>query len=148
GQAFAVFLRSPHAFAKIKSIDARKGAAAPGILAVLTGADTQAAGFHNVTVHRPMTGRGGAKLFVPPRPPLATDRVLHVGQTVALAIAETAQAAQDAVDLIVVDYETLPPVTTAATAAHPGAPVLWPEVQDNVAYDWPGPPANNEENIR
>ena len=139
GQAAAVFLRSPHAHARIAGIDAAAARAAPGVLAVLTAADVRAFGAGNVSGPPPLAGRGGRKLVVPHRPPLATDRVLHVGQTVALVVAETQAAAQDAAELIAVDYAPLPAVVAARAALSDGAPLLWPEAPGNLALDWPGP---------
>src|SRR5688500_20334049 len=85
--AFAVFVRSPHPHARILSVDCAPALAAPGVLAVLTGADLDAAGIGNVSTPAPLAGRDGAALVVPHRPALARDRVLHVGPPVALVIA-------------------------------------------------------------
>ncbi len=86
-QTFAVFVRSPHAAARIRGIDTAEAERAPGVIAVLTGADIKAAGVGSISRHPPMVGRGGAKLVMPPRPALADERVAHVGQAVALVIA-------------------------------------------------------------
>src|SRR5471032_400925 len=104
---FAAFVRSPYAHARIQSVGVEDALAAPGVLAVLTAADMKAAGAGNIAMHIPMAGRGGAKLVVPPRPPLADERAMHVGQPVAVVIAETASAAQDAAELVAVDYKEL-----------------------------------------
>src|SRR5260221_10120524 len=77
--AFASFVRSPHAHARIRSIGVEEALRAPGMLAVLTAADMTAAGAPNIAMHIPMSGRGGAKLVVPMRPPLADGRAMHVG---------------------------------------------------------------------
>lgn len=137
-EAFAAFVRSPHAHARIRGIDTAEAAKAPGVLAVLTYADIEAAGVGNTALHPPLAGRNGGKLVHPFRPALAKDRVLHVGQTVAAAIATTARAAQDAVELVTVDYEELPSVTDTRAALEPGAPQLWPEASNNSALDWVG----------
>jgi len=139
GQLFAVFVRSPHAFARIRAIDTTQAKGASGVFAVLTAADMKTAGVTNVTRHPPMVGRGDAKLVMPQRPPLADERVLHIGQAVAAVIAATAAQAQDAADLVAVDYEEMTPVVDARAAIEKGAPQLWPEAPGNLAIDWPGP---------
>src|SRR6516164_11120878 len=143
-QACAYFVRSPHAFARILRIDTAAAEKAAGVIAVLTAKDTEGVG--NVSQHPPLAGRGGAKLAVSHRPPLARDRVMHVGEAVAMVIAERAIAAQDAAELINVEYEPLAPVTDARAALQPGAPELWPEAPGNLATDWPGPAADPDAN--
>src|SRR6516164_6165555 len=138
GHAFGVFVRSPHAFARIRGIDTSEARSAKGVLAVLAAADIKAAGIGNVSAHPPLPGRGGAKLVMPFRPALADERVMHVGQAVALVVADTAAAAQDAAEKVAVDYEELAPVVAAAAAVEPGAAQLWPEAAHNVALDWVG----------
>src|SRR6185503_11891789 len=128
-RAYGFFVRSPHAFARIKKVDTSE---------VLTAADMKAAGVGNVSAHPPLPGRGGAKLVVPLRPALAEERVMHIGQTIALVVASTAAAAQDAAEKVAVDYEELEPVIAAADAVKPGATRLWPEATGNVALDWVG----------
>jgi carbon-monoxide dehydrogenase large subunit len=139
GQAHACFVRSPHAFARILSVDVEAAHSAPGVLAVLTAADMVAAKVANIARHPPITGRGGAKLIMPPRPALADERVMHVGQPVAAVIAESARAARDAAELVAVAYEQMPSVVDPREAVRPGAPQLWPEAPGNIALDWPGP---------
>src|SRR5215470_8481994 len=133
----AIFVRSPHAFARIASIATDEARRAPGVLAVLTAADMEGVG--NISRHPPMTGRGGAKVVQTNRPALATGRVLHVGQPVAAVIAATHAQAQDAAELVAVEYEPLDPVTDVREAVRAGAPQLWPEAPGNVVLDWPGP---------
>ena len=135
---FAAFVRSPYAHARIKSIESKQALRAPGVLAVLTAADMQAAGAGNIAMHIPMNGRGGAKLVVPKRPPLADERAMHGGQPVAVVIAESASAAQDAAELVAVDYEELDSVVDLRAAMAAGAPQLWPEAPNNIALDWLG----------
>jgi len=135
GQAYAAFLRADRAHAVVRSIDTEAARAAPGVLAVLTGADAVAAGFDRGSAMMPVKGRGEA-LRVPPRPALATDRVRFVGEPVALVVAETAHEAQDGVERIVVDYETLPAVVDAAAAFAPGAPVIHDSVPGNLCFDF------------
>src|SRR5262249_32949805 len=100
--------------------------------------DMDAAGVGNVGRHAPLSGRGGAKLIMPRRPALASERAMHIGEPVAAVIADSALAAQDAAELVVVDYEELDPVIDARDATRPAAPHLWPEAPGNIAVDWPG----------
>src|SRR5215831_12378003 len=111
GAAAAVFVRSPHAHANIRSIDTAAAKAMPGVLAVITAADLAPAGYGSVTSAVPLPGRGGKMVAAVPRPVLAGERVLHAGEPVALVVAETLAAAQDAAERIAVDYVPLPAVT-------------------------------------
>ncbi len=135
GQLHAAFLRSDHAHAAIRSIDAGGALAAPGVVAVLTGADMAAAGYDRPQALMPFQGRGEA-LRLPPRPALALDRVRFVGEPVALVVATTAHAAQDAAELVMVDYDALPAIADAAAALAPGAPLLHPEAPGNLCFDF------------
>src|SRR5258708_6109396 len=92
GRAYGFFVRSPHAFARIVKIDTGAATRERGVIAVLTAADMKAAGIGSVSAPPPMAGRGGAKIVVPFRPALAGDRVMHVGQTVALVVADSPAA--------------------------------------------------------
>src|SRR5215469_11932934 len=127
-QAHAVFLRSPHAHAAIRVGAAR---AQPGVVAVLTGADLAADGVGTIPC---VSGVAGAVL--PPRPAMVADRVRHVGDTVAMVIAETVAAARDAADLIEVDYEPLPAVVDTAHASNAGQPLVWDEAKNNLSFAW------------
>src|SRR5271168_2771888 len=106
-QTHAVFLRSPHAHALIRAIDVTAAAAAPGVMMVLTGADLAADGIGTVPCVSGLTNRDGSSAILPPRPAMVADRVRHVGDTVAMVIADSIAAARDAADLIAVDYEPL-----------------------------------------
>src|SRR5580698_2125449 len=139
-QAYACFVRSPHAFARIISVDTSGAAGMPGVIAVLTAADMD--GIGNISRHPPLPGRNGAKLIVTNRPALAKDRVLHIGEAVAMVVAERALTAQDASEFVNVEYEPLTPVTDARDALKTGAPQIWPETPNNLAVDWPGPAAD------
>jgi carbon-monoxide dehydrogenase large subunit len=143
-QAYGSFVRSPHAFARIVSIDTGGALATPGVIAVLTAKDMEGVG--NLSRHMPVPGRGGGKLVMANRPALAGDRAMHIGEPVALVVAESALIAQDAADLITVEYEALTPVVDARDALADGAPQLYPEAPGNLAVDWPGPNANPEAN--
>ncbi len=147
GQTFGYFVRSPHAFAKIAGIDTAAALKAPGVLAVITAADLEAENIGNLTRHPPVVGRGGTKLVIPPRLPLAKERVMHIGEPVAMVIAETALAAQDASELVTVDYQELTPVTDLREATKAGAPLLWPDIPNNIALDWTGPETNTDANV-
>ena len=148
GQAYAVFVRSPHACARIRSLDIEAARSSPGVLAVLTGADMEAAGVGNVGRHPPLPGRGGTKLVMPNRPALARDRVMHVGDPVAMVVAETALAAQDGAELVSVNYDAQKPAIDVRDAVLPEAPQLWAEAPGNVAVDWPGPADDPKVNTR
>jgi len=146
GQAQAYFVRSPHAFADIASIDTAAAKAVPGVLAVLTGADME--GIGNVSQHPPLPGRGGGKLILPHRPALVGKTVRHVGEAVALVVAETLTAAQDAAELVTVEYQERTPVVDLHEAVRAGAPQVWPEAPGNIAVDWPGPAADPDANAK
>jgi carbon-monoxide dehydrogenase large subunit len=145
-QAAAAFVRSTHAFARIRGIDIEAATKVRGVVAVLTGADIEAAGVGSVTRHPPLAGRNGSKLLMPHRPALARERVMYVGETIAMVIAETELAAQNAADLVTVDYEALDPVIGVSAAQKSGAPQLWEQAPGNVALDWPGPNPNPDAN--
>jgi len=146
GETQAYFVRSPHAFADIRSIDTAAAKAVPGVLAVLTAADMEGVG--NVSQHPPLAGRGGGKLIVPHRPALAGKTVRHVGEPVAVVIAETLAAAQDAAELVPVDYQERTPVVDLREAVRDGAPQVWPEAPGNIAVDWPGLAGDPDANAR
>jgi carbon-monoxide dehydrogenase large subunit len=135
-QAYAVVVRSPHAHARIRSIDPAAALQAPGVLAVLTGADLAADGLGNLPSDSGRKRRDGAPAFTTPRPALIHDRVRHVGDPVALVVATSPEAAADAAELVVVDYAPLPAVTGAARATNGGAPAVWDEAPENVAFVW------------
>ncbi|MFC0384042.1 xanthine dehydrogenase family protein molybdopterin-binding subunit [Muricoccus vinaceus] len=135
GCAQAVVLRSPHAHARILFVRTEAARAAPGVLAVLTGADAVADGLGRLATMFDVPGRD-APLFDPRREILQSTRVRYVGDPVALVVAETRQAAQDAADLVEVEYEPLPAVTETAAALAPGAPVIWEGRPDNLCVLW------------
>jgi aerobic carbon-monoxide dehydrogenase large subunit len=135
-QVHAMVVRSPHAHARILGIRAADALQAPGALAVLTGADLAADGLGNLPTDSSRKRRDGSPAFTTPRPALARERVRHVGDPVALVVAETAEQAADAGERVVVDYEPLPAVIGAAPATAAGAPAVWDEAPDNVAFVW------------
>src|SRR5262245_7555027 len=134
GMAFGCVLRSPHAHARIRAIAAGAARAAPGVLAVLIGADWQASGFGDLPVPGGFKRRNGAPLYRPPYPALVRDRVRWVGDYVAFVVAETRLQAMDAAELIAVDYEPLPAVVATAEAVKPGAPRVWDDCEDNICF--------------
>lgn len=136
GECYACFLRSDRAHAEIASMDVAAAAAAPGVLAVLTGEDTVQASFRTPPPAVKFPGRAGMALRVPHRDVLARARVRYVGQQVALVIAETALAAQDAVELIQVEYNELSAVVEVKAALAPGAPQVHEDVPGNLAFDY------------
>ncbi len=135
-QAYAVVVRSPHAHARILAVDASSAARAPGVLAVLMGADVAADRLGNLPTDSNRKRRDGSAAFPTPRPALARERVRHVGDPVALVVAETKEQAADAAALVAVDYAPLPTVAATAEATRTGAPPVWDEAPDNVAFVW------------
>jgi carbon-monoxide dehydrogenase large subunit len=133
--AYAFVLRSPHAHALLRRLDATAARRAPGVLAVLTGADARADGLGDIPCLIPVTNADGTPRGETPRPLLAVDRVRHVGDPVALVVAESAQRAKDAAELIEVDYEPLPAVADTYAAVKPGAPQVWADVKNNICFD-------------
>jgi carbon-monoxide dehydrogenase large subunit len=136
GQAYAVMVRSRHAHGVIKGIDVATAQAMPGVLAVYTGADLEAAGYGTLKCIVPLKNRDGSPMRKPPRPALAMDKVRFVGDPVACVIAETAMAARDAAEAVSLDIEPLPAVTSASDAVKPGAPLVFDDVPGNVALDY------------
>jgi carbon-monoxide dehydrogenase large subunit len=124
-------LRSPHAHAVIREIDTSAAAAVPGVLAVFTGADLARDGIGTIPC---MSGVPG--MAAPPRPAITADRVRHVGDTVAMVVAETAAAARDAAELVAVDYQPLPSVVETGHALEPGRPAVWDEHPGNLCFEW------------
>lgn len=135
-QAYAAFLRSPYAHARLKAIKLDAAQRAAGVLAVYTGADIRAAGLGTIKCVAPLKNRDGSNYFNPGRPLLAEGKVRHVGDPVALVVATSLAAAKDALELIDVDYEELPSVIDPAEAVKPDAPAVWDETKNNVALDW------------
>jgi carbon-monoxide dehydrogenase large subunit len=141
-QGHAVLVRSPHAHARIVRIDTHAALASAGVLAVLTGADLAGDGVGNMPTDRTRKRRDGTPAFATPRPLLARERVRHVGDPVALVVADSQPHAADAAERVAVDYEPLPAVVATADARKPGAPVVWDEAPDNAAFVWTAGPAD------
>jgi aerobic carbon-monoxide dehydrogenase large subunit len=133
-EARGYVLRSPHAHARIRGIDASRAAAAPGVLMVLTGEDLRRRGLGTLVPNVRRRRRSGAPAFVCPQPILAQGKVRYVGDPVAFVVAEDLNAAKDAAELIQVDYEPLPAVVTPAAALAPGAAAVWDDNPGNEAF--------------
>jgi carbon-monoxide dehydrogenase large subunit len=135
-EVHAAFLRADRAHARIRSISTSEARALPGVLAVLTGDDIKAAGYGSLPSNAPGPGYKGSPFRAPERPGLAQGRVRFVGEAVALAVAETAAIAQDACELIKVDYEDLPVVTTPAAAIATNEITLHESVPNNTVLEF------------
>ena len=129
--AHAVFVRSPHAHARIASIDAGAARRAPGVRVVLTAAEANAAGLGKLRCAASLPKH---TLIDPHRPILADGFVRFVGDSVVCVVADTAAQAADAAELIAIDYQPLAPVTETGRAI--GGPAIWPQAADNVCFDW------------
>src|SRR5215213_1100676 len=137
GQVYAYILRSPHANARINSIDTRAAASASGVVAVFTGKDMAAEEIGGLPCGWLVHSKDGTPMAEPPHPVLAVERVRHVGDPVSVVIAESLGQARDAAEQINIDYAVEPSVVDAAEALKPGAPQVWPEqAPGNVCYDW------------
>jgi len=136
GQVHGYVLRSPHAHAKISSIDVSAAKAMPGVLAIMTGADLAAQGVGEVPCVIPLKNSDGSDRANTPRLPLATDAVRHVGDPVAFIVTETVEQGRDAAEAVMVDYDVLPSVTDLAVAAEPGQPQIWEAAPNNTVFDW------------
>jgi carbon-monoxide dehydrogenase large subunit len=143
GQTYAVMVRSPHPHARIVAIDAAAAKAMPGVLGVFTGADCVADKLGPIP-HDPvpktkfdmkLTGPNGGAVFIGPNALLPADKARHVGEAVAMVVAETKAQAMDAAEAIEVRYEELPFVLHSEDAMRAGAPVLWDEVPNNVTVE-------------
>jgi len=136
GLVFAAIARAPYAHAKITSLSVEEARSTPGVLAVLTAVEAEADGLalikSSVNLKRP----DGSDAPVTPRPLLAYDRVRFVGEPVALVVAESAEQAAQAAELVEAEYEPLPVVAGVKQALAPGAPSLWEAAPDNIAYRW------------
>jgi len=137
-QAHGHFLRSDRPHARIVAVDAAAALAMPGVIAVVTGAELAAAGLKPIPVAAPFKWRDGSEQRPASRSCLAHEVVRHVGEPVALVVAETAAQAQDAAEALVVDYEELTAVTTAEQALAKGAPQLHPGAPGNLVLDYEG----------
>ena len=134
--AQAYVLRAQVAHADIRRIDATAARGMPGVLLVLTGDDVKADGLGDVPCHAPLNNKDGTPRHDTPRPALAVGKVRHLGQPVALVVAETLAQAQDAAEAMGIDYESLPAVTDARAALEGNAPQLFDSIPGNLVFDW------------
>ena len=136
GQLYAAFVRSDRAHAEIVSVNAGRAAKHPGVKRVYTGKDALAAGYTQYFVIVNWPGRGGNHMIKPPRPMLAAKKVRHVGDALAMVVADSPLAAQDAAELVEIEYRDLPAVVNAEAALTAGAPQLHEEAPGNLAFDY------------
>src|SRR6202012_2546479 len=136
GMAHAHFIRSPHAHAKIKSIDSSAALKMPGVVGILTGQQIVDDKVGNLICGWAITSKDGTGMKMGAWPAMAPETVRFVGQAVAVVIAETKNQARDAADAVVVTYEELPAAANISAAIKSGAPQLHPEAPGNVIYDW------------
>jgi len=136
GQAHAVIVRSPHAHAEVVSVDTKTAGAMPGVLAIYTGADMAADGIGGLPCGWLIHSKDGSPMVEPPHPPIVTDTVRHVGDQVAVVIAETRSQARDAAEAVVVTYREKPAAVTLTEATKGGAPLVWDSAKGNLCYDW------------
>ena len=143
GQVYAVFLRSPHAHARLRGMDTKEALALPGVKAILTGADLVADGLQPMPHHVwalhpadiPMPDINGKPTFTAPHHALVVDKARHVGELIAVVIATSVAIAKDAAELVHVDYEVLPSVTNTWDTVAADAPLVWEEAGSNVCVD-------------
>ncbi|HEY5306482.1 MAG TPA: xanthine dehydrogenase family protein molybdopterin-binding subunit [Pseudolabrys sp.] len=143
GQAYAAMVRSPHPHARIVSIDKTRALATPGVLGVYTGVDCAADKLGPIQ-HDPLpktrddmklSGPGGSEVFIGPHLLLPADKTRHVGEAVAMVVAETRAQALDAAEAVAVVYDELPFVLHSEDAMASGAPAVWDEVPANILVD-------------
>ncbi len=143
GQIWAAMVRSPHPHARIVSIDKTDALKMPGVLAVYTGADCRDDGLKAIP-HNPvpstkydvkLRGPGDTEVFAGPNVLLPEDKARHVGEAVAMVVAETLEQAQSGAEQVAIDYEVLPWVANSEEAVKPDAPRLWDELPNNVLVD-------------
>ncbi|WP_448205071.1 xanthine dehydrogenase family protein molybdopterin-binding subunit [Azospirillum sp. sgz302134] len=135
-QTHAVFVRSPYAHATIRGIDASEAMQAPGVIAVLTGADMGADKVGSLPCGWQIHSKDGSPMKEPPHFPIARDRARYVGDPVAVVIAETREQAKDAAEFVMVDYEELPAAVTSVKALAEGAPLVHDDAAGNLCFDW------------
>ncbi|SMC77502.1 xanthine dehydrogenase family protein molybdopterin-binding subunit [Rhizobium sp. RU36D] len=136
GMKYAYFVRSPHAHAKIRSVDASAAKAMPGVIDVLDGKQLLADGIGNLICGWMIHSKDGSPMKMGAWRPLAHETVRYVGDAVAIVVADSLGEARDAAEAVVVEYEELPVVTSAVAALEAGAPKLHPEAPGNLIYDW------------
>ncbi|MDF7819455.1 xanthine dehydrogenase family protein molybdopterin-binding subunit [Runella sp. MFBS21] len=133
GMTYAYILRSPYAHARIKSIDTSAAEAMEGVVTIMTGEEV---GHYGVPCGWQVNFKNGDTMKEPPHPLLVKDKVRHVGDAVAMVVAESRELAQDAAEAIIIDYEVLPAVIDASKAVEEGAPLVHEDVPNNICFDW------------
>ncbi len=136
GQAWAAFVRSPHAHARIQAVRTEAARKAPGVVAILTGADLAADKVGILPAGWLIHSKDGSPMVEPGHPALVADKVRHVGDQVAVVIAETRDQAREAAGLVEVEYEELAAAVTVTQAVAPGAPLVHEQAKANTCYDW------------
>jgi carbon-monoxide dehydrogenase large subunit len=136
GQTYGVVVRSPHAHARFSGIDTSAAKASPGVLAVYTADDIKAAGLKPIPFMMAFDNIDGSPAFSPTRDILAVDVVRHVGHPVAFVVAETLSQAQDAAEIVDIDYKVLSSITDTGRATEAGAPQVWDGAPKNVVFTW------------
>jgi carbon-monoxide dehydrogenase large subunit len=136
GQLHAVLKRSDRPHARLLGVDTAAAKAAPGVVAVFTGADLQAAGLGGLPCGWQIHNKDGSPMAEPAHPVLAVGKVRHVGDPVAVVIAETRQQARDAAELLEIAYEDLPGIAGVRDAIAPGAAAVHDDAPGNICYDW------------
>ncbi|MDK1493444.1 xanthine dehydrogenase family protein molybdopterin-binding subunit [Sinorhizobium sp. 7-81] len=136
GMKYAIFVRSPHAHAKIRSIDATAAKEMPGVIDVLDGRQLTADGIGNLICGWMIHSKDGSPMKMGAWRPLADQTVRYVGDAVAVVVADSVDEARDAAEAVVVDYELLPVVTDPVKAMADGQPQLHPEAPNNLIFDW------------
>jgi carbon-monoxide dehydrogenase large subunit len=136
GQTYAVMRRADRPHATINSIDTAAASKAPGVVAIFTGADMAKDEIGGLPCGWQIHNKDGSPMAEPPHPVLALGKVRHVGDPIAVVIAETKQQARDAAELIEIDYTDLPSVSFTPDAIAPGAPEVHDGVAGNICYDW------------
>lgn len=136
GEVSAVFVRSPHAHAVVRDVDVAAARALPGVVGVFTGAEMRKSGVGSIPCGWVVRNRDGSPNAEPPHYPLAIDKVRHVGEPVAVVVAESLALAKDAAERVIVDYDVLAAVVDSEVAVAAGAPLVWEQVPNNVCVDW------------
>ncbi len=136
GMLHGIVVRSPHAAAKLGAINTTAAASVAGVKAIYTAADLSADGIGPLPCAAPVQNRDGSDMANPPHLALAESAVRHVGDPIAFIVADTAAAARDAAELMLVDYDVQPSITDMAHVIDAHAPLVWPDVKQNIAFDW------------
>lgn len=136
GQTFASFVRSPHAHAEIISIDTSEAESMPGVLGIYTVKDLKAEGIGNIPCLAPANNKDGSPCIMPPRPALTESKVRHVGDAIAIVVAETREKAIDASEQVLVEYEILSAAVETDRTDSANSDQIWRDAKNNVCFDW------------